>query len=108
MKEKELERLTKIKEIEKDLYNKGFNNICGIDEAGRGPLCGPVVAGAVILPKNYELEGLNDSKKLSEKKREKFMFMYRTLKVHSRSCTCLTDRICLMTKKPATASPGAC
>ena len=43
MKEKEFERLTKLKEIEKDLYNKGFNNLCGIDEAGRGPLAGPVV-----------------------------------------------------------------
>lgn len=57
---------------EKELYKNGFNLICGCDEAGRGPLCGPVVAGAVILPKNYVLEGLTDSKKLSEKKREKF------------------------------------
>ena len=57
---------------EKELYKEGYELICGCDEAGRGPLCGPVVAGAVILPKNYELEGLNDSKKLSEKKREKF------------------------------------
>ncbi len=59
-------------EREKELYKNGFNLICGCDEAGRGPLCGPVVAGAVILPKNYVLEGLTDSKKLSEKKREKF------------------------------------
>ena len=57
---------------EKDLYSKGYELICGTDEAGRGPLVGPVVAGAVILPKNYHLEGLTDSKKLSEKKREKF------------------------------------
>jgi len=71
MKEKELERLTKLKEIEKDLYNKGFKNICGIDEAGRGPLAGPVVVGAVILPENSFIEGVNDSKKVSEKKREK-------------------------------------
>lgn len=71
MKEKELERLTKLKEIEKELYNKGFKNICGIDEAGRGPLAGPVVVGAVILPENSFIEGVNDSKKVSEKKREK-------------------------------------
>ena len=71
MKEKELERLTKLKEIEKDLYEKGFNNICGIDEAGRGPLAGPVVVAGVIMPKDSMLEGINDSKKVSEKKREK-------------------------------------
>ena len=71
MKEKELERLTKLKEIEKDLYNKGFNNICGIDEAGRGPLAGPIVVAGVIMPKDSMIEGINDSKKVSEKKREK-------------------------------------
>lgn len=59
-------------EYEKALYKKGYNLIAGCDEAGRGPLCGPVVAAAVILPKNYSLEGLTDSKKLSEKQREKF------------------------------------
>ena len=48
----------------------GFAVVCGIDEAGRGPLCGPVCAAAVILPQGCEIEGLNDSKKLSEKKRE--------------------------------------
>ena len=48
----------------------GFNLICGVDEAGRGPLAGPVCAAAVILPPDLEIEGLNDSKKLSEKKRE--------------------------------------
>lgn len=57
-------------EYERDLYKKGIELIAGIDEVGRGPLCGPVVACACILPKNYHLEGLNDSKKLSEKKRE--------------------------------------
>ena len=71
MKEKELERLTKLKEIEKDLYNKGFKNICGIDEAGRGPLAGPVVIAGVIMPQDSMIEGINDSKKVSEKKREK-------------------------------------
>ena len=54
---------------EKELYDKGYNLIAGVDEAGRGPLVGPVVAAAVILPKNYHLDGLNDSKQLSEKKR---------------------------------------
>lgn len=49
---------------------KGYQTICGIDEAGRGPLAGPVFAAAVILPSNQLIEGLNDSKKLSEKKRE--------------------------------------
>ncbi len=54
---------------EKELYNKNIKLIAGVDEVGRGPLVGPVVAAAVILPVNYHLEGLNDSKKLSEKKR---------------------------------------
>lgn len=57
---------------EKELYKKGYNLIAGTDEAGRGPLVGPVVAAAVILPKGYTLEGLNDSKKLTEKKRNEF------------------------------------
>lgn len=71
MKEKELERLTNLKQMEQDLYEKGFNNICGIDEAGRGPLAGPVVVAGVIMPNNSMIEGVNDSKKVSEKKREK-------------------------------------
>lgn len=71
MKEKEQERLTQLKEIEKDLYQKGFQKICGIDEAGRGPLAGPVVVAGVIMPQNSMIEGVNDSKKVSEKKREK-------------------------------------
>ena len=57
---------------ERELYKNNITLIAGVDEAGRGPLCGPVVAGAVILPKDYELEGLNDSKQLSEKKREEY------------------------------------
>ncbi len=59
-------------EYEKKLYQEGYEKICGTDEAGRGPLMGPVVAGAVILPKNYSLKGLTDSKKLSGKKREEY------------------------------------
>ena len=58
-------------DIENELYDAGYTAICGCDEAGRGPLCGPVVAAAVILPRDLIIEGLNDSKKLSEKKREK-------------------------------------
>ncbi len=71
MKEKEEERLKHMLEIEEDLYNKGYKLVCGVDEAGRGPLCGPVVAAAVILKPGDTIEGVNDSKKLSEKKREK-------------------------------------
>lgn len=57
---------------EKELYKKGIKLIAGVDEVGRGPLIGPVVAAAVILPKKFKLDGLTDSKKLSEKKREEF------------------------------------
>lgn len=71
MKEKEEQRLKLLKEFEQDLHSKGMNYICGIDEAGRGPLAGPVVVAAVIMPKDSFIEGVNDSKKVSEKKREK-------------------------------------
>lgn len=57
---------------EKELYSKGLNYIGGVDEVGRGPLIGSVVAACVVLPKNFVLEGLTDSKKLSEKKRDMF------------------------------------
>lgn len=77
MKEKEIERLNLLKEDENKLYKeKNIQYICGIDEAGRGPLAGPVVVGAVILPKDSFIEGINDSKKISEKKREK---IYETI-----------------------------
>ena len=56
-------------EIENSFYEKGIELICGVDEAGRGPLAGPVCAAAVILPANIEIPGLNDSKKLTDKKR---------------------------------------
>lgn len=59
-------------EYEDELYEQGIKLIGGIDEVGRGPLIGPVVTACVVLPKDYILEGLTDSKKLSEKKREKF------------------------------------
>ena len=57
-------------EFEINAKNKGYQSVCGVDEAGRGPLAGPVFAAAVILPENCIIEGLNDSKKLTEKKRE--------------------------------------
>lgn len=56
--------------FENEIYDGGVKLICGVDEAGRGPLAGPVCAAAVILPRGLEIEGLNDSKKLTEKKRE--------------------------------------
>lgn len=71
MKEKEFERLKTIKEIEENLYDEGITSIAGIDEAGRGPLAGPVVVASVIMPRESMIEGVNDSKKVSEKKREK-------------------------------------
>lgn len=77
MTEKEQLRLDKMLEYERALYAKGYEFICGIDEAGRGPLCGPVVAAAVILKKDDHIEGVNDSKKLSEKKRES---LFETIK----------------------------
>ena len=58
-------------EYENKRYSEGYTAVCGCDEAGRGPLCGPVVAAAVILPRDAVIEGLDDSKKLTEKKREK-------------------------------------
>lgn len=62
--------MNKLWELEEELYAGGAKLICGIDEAGRGPLAGPVCAAAVILPRGLEIPGLDDSKKLSEKKRE--------------------------------------
>lgn len=63
--------MTELWELENEIYDSGVGLICGVDEAGRGPLAGPVCAAAVILPRGLEIEGLNDSKKLSEKKRDK-------------------------------------
>ena len=58
-------------ELENEIYDGGIELICGVDEAGRGPLAGPVCAAAVILPRGLVINGLNDSKKLTEKKRDK-------------------------------------
>lgn len=68
--QKEIKRLESLWEFEKVSFNHGYNLIAGLDEAGRGPLAGPVVAAAVILPKNELIKGIDDSKKLSEKKRD--------------------------------------
>ena len=72
MKDKEEIRLVQLKKIEEDFYEKHpeVRYICGIDEAGRGPLAGPVVVASVIMPRDSMIEGVNDSKKVSEKKRE--------------------------------------
>lgn len=70
MKEKEEERLDNLKKYEENLYNEGYKFICGIDEAGRGPLAGPVVVGAAVMLRDSKLEWVNDSKKVTEKRRE--------------------------------------
>ena len=62
--------MTELWSIENEIYDSGLSPLCGVDEAGRGPLAGPVCAAAVILPRGLVIEGLNDSKKLSGKKRE--------------------------------------
>ena len=66
-------------EIENGLYSQGFELICGVDEAGRGPLAGPVCAAAVLLPRNADIPGLNDSKKLSDKKRRELYPLIKEL-----------------------------
>ncbi len=71
MTEKEEQRLIKLKEMEKSIYEDGAKYICGIDEAGRGPLAGPVVVASCIMPNGSMIDGVNDSKKISEKKRER-------------------------------------
>lgn len=70
MKEKEEERLNNLKKFEQNLYNEGYKLICGIDEAGRGPLAGPVVVGAVVMKPESKIEWVNDSKKVTEKRRD--------------------------------------
>ena len=70
-------------EYENELYDKGIKYIGGVDEVGRGPLVGPVVTACVVLPKDFKLEGLTDSKQLSEKKRDKF---YEYIKENAIAC----------------------
>ena len=71
MNEKEIQRLQLLKAHEQELHSKGMKYVCGIDEAGRGPLAGPVVVASVIMREDSFIEGVNDSKKISEKKRER-------------------------------------
>ena len=69
MKKQNVNDVVDLWEIEHSFFDKGVQLICGVDEAGRGPLAGPVCAAAVILPKDLKIEGLNDSKKLTDKRR---------------------------------------
>lgn len=78
-------------EYERELISKGFKNICGVDEVGRGPLAGPVVCAAVIMPLDSIIEGVDDSKKLSAKKREKL-----AEEIQKRAIAC---HICLIDAK---------
>ena len=79
--------------FEKEYLDKGYSNICGVDEAGRGPLAGPVAAAAVILPYGIEIDGLNDSKKLSEKKREALFDVIREKALSYAVCLVDNERI---------------
>lgn len=72
--QKEKEKFLEMSKYENALREKGLTYIAGIDEVGRGPLAGPVVTAAVILPEDFYIPGLNDSKKLSEAKRERFLW----------------------------------
>jgi ribonuclease HII len=72
-----------MKEYENNLYNKGINFIGGVDEVGRGPLIGPVIAACVVLPKDFYIDGLTDSKKLTAKKRDHF---YKIIKEVALAC----------------------
>lgn len=73
--QKTIARLAEMRQVEEELYAKGMRYIAGIDEVGRGPLAGPVVAAAVILPADFAVLGVDDSKKLSEKKREELYLL---------------------------------
>lgn len=73
--------MTSMWEIENAYYDQGINMICGVDEAGRGPLAGPVCAAAVILPANIEIPGLNDSKKLTDKRRRELVPVIKELAI---------------------------
>ena len=83
--EKEHARLLELSKFEREYNEKGYELIGGIDEAGRGPLFGPVVAACVVLPKGCLIEGVNDSKKLSEKKREELFDVIKEKAVAFRS-----------------------
>ncbi|MBR4880674.1 MAG: ribonuclease HII [Clostridia bacterium] len=80
-------------DYENKYFEQGYTWVCGTDEAGRGPLAGPVVAAAVILPEGLMIEGLNDSKKLSEKKREKLYDIIREEAVSFAICEASVEEI---------------
>ena len=84
--EKQRERLAEMRLREEELHKQGYVNIAGVDEVGRGPLAGPVVAAAVVLPEDFDVLGIDDSKKLSEKKREELF------KVITEGCLLYTSR----------------
>lgn len=73
--EKQKQRLAEMKVYEAELHEKGYVNIAGVDEVGRGPLAGPVVAAAVILPEDFDILGIDDSKKLSEKSEKSYSIL---------------------------------
>jgi len=77
---------TNLYKFEEELYDLGFEHICGVDEAGRGPLAGPVVVAACILPPFLRIEGINDSKKLSAKKRDE---LYKIIVKNAISYSCV-------------------
>ena len=70
--------MTDLWELENQIYSQGYKLVCGVDEAGRGPLAGPVYAAAVLLPRDAVIPGLNDSKKLTERKREELFEPIKT------------------------------
>ena len=70
--------MTELWTLENEIYDEGFTLLCGVDEAGRGPLAGPVCAAAVMLPRGHVIKGLNDSKKLTEKRREELYDVIRS------------------------------
>ena len=80
---KQLERLAEMKRMEETLHIQGYQYVAGVDEVGRGPLAGPVVTAAVVLPEDFDVPGIDDSKKLSEKRREELydIIMERALAV---------------------------
>lgn len=82
--DREKERLFKLTEFERSCYDKGYKLVAGVDEVGRGPLAGPVVAAAVILGEGVLIPGVNDSKKLSEEKRE---YLYDEIKSKALCCS---------------------
>ena len=87
--QKQKERLAEMKVIEEKLHEKGYRFVAGVDEVGRGPLAGPVVTAAVVLPEDFDVLGVDDSKKLSEKRREELfgLIMEKAVAVGIGMCT---------------------